>query len=284
MSTIDLVKLNVWLDVIFSTLWFVVVAVLAFHFVLGWVTGRAQKKWLKHQWPEHDWAPPPAPKIMHAQHMTMMLILGFTGMYIRFPFFTGGRVAMRYIHYFAMTVVTINLIWRFWYAFYSKQRDWREFAIGRKDAESFLGVAMYYAYLSNKKPHVAKYNVMQKGSYIFFALLMILQAFTGFALLTFNIPILHVTPRFLLVGWWLGAFLGSVDLAGWYARTAHYIINWLFIVLTTVHVYLSASEDVPCTLDFFGLKKLPVNPDAFGHGHHAPEPETNVAPVLTEAE
>ena len=55
------------------------------------------------------------------------------------------------------------------------------------------------------------------------------------------------------MGWWLGALLGSTDLAGWYARTAHYLINWLFIVLTTIHVYLSVTEDFPAFLDFFGL-------------------------------
>lgn len=285
MLAITLVELNVWLDVVFATIWVVAAGALVVHFTAGWVTGRAQKKWLKGQWPEHDYAPPPTPKVMHAQHMFMMIVLGFTGMYIRFPFFAGGRVAMRYLHYFAMIVVTVNLIWRIWYAFWSKQRDWREFAIGRKDVESALGVIMYYTYLSNKKPHVAKYNVMQKGSYQFFLILMVLQAFTGFALLTFKLPILGVTPRFALVGWWLGSLVGSTDLAGWYARTAHYIINWLFIILTTVHVYLSATEDIPVTLDFFGLKKLQTVP-AHGHGHddHVPESEPHVAPVLTEAE
>lgn len=278
MSKIGLTTLNVWLDVIFSTLYVVVVIALAIHFIAGWATGRAQKKWLKHEWPEHDWSPPPTPKIMHAQHMTMMLILGFTGMYIRFPFFQGGRTAMRYIHYFAMIVVTINLVWRFWYAFYSKQRDWREFAIGRKDAESALGVILYYAYLSNKKPHVAKYNVMQKGSYLFFAVLMVMQAITGFMIWRQPLP-------------FIGSFQGLVAGLGgallvWYIRTTHYIINWLFIIMTTVHVYLSATEDVPCTLDFFGLKKMQISPNAHGHGHddHAPEPEPHVAPVLTEAE
>ena len=62
-----------------------------------------------------------------------------------------------------------------------------------------------------------------------------------------------MSPRDLLLGWWLGALLGSTDLAGWYARTAHYIINWLFIILTTIHVYLSVTEDFPAFLDFFGL-------------------------------
>ena len=62
-----------------------------------------------------------------------------------------------------------------------------------------------------------------------------------------------MTGRDLIVGWWAGTLLGSTDLAGWYARTIHYVINWLFIVLTTIHVYLSVTEDFPAFLDFFGL-------------------------------
>ncbi len=33
----------------------------------------------------------------------------------------------------------------------------------------------------------------------------------------------------------------------------HYIVNWLFIILTTIHVYLSVTEDFPAFLNFFGL-------------------------------
>ena len=47
--------------------------------------------------------------------------------------------------------------------------------------------------------------------------------------------------------------MGSVDLAGWYMRMIHYVLNWLFIILTTIHVYLSVTEDFPAFLNFFGL-------------------------------
>ena len=71
----------------------------------------------------------------------------------------------------------------------------------------------------------------------------------------------------------LGAFgtgVGSTDLAGWYVRTGHYILNWLFIIMTTVHFYLAFTVDIPCALDFFGLKPLEVKPGA--HGEHGHEP------------
>ncbi|MBE0476404.1 MAG: cytochrome b/b6 domain-containing protein [Coriobacteriia bacterium] len=269
----DLLQINVTLDILFVVVYIAVWLFLGWHFTWDIKTGRFHKKWVEGKWPEHDHGPPPAmPKILHATHMFSIIFLGISGMYIRFPFFSGGRVFMRYTHYFFMIVVTINLVWRVWYAFWSKNRDWREFAITKKDASTALGVLKYYGYLSNEKPHVAKYNVMQKMSYLLFLGMMVLQAYTGFALVTQKF-IFGFSPRDLLVGWWLGGLLGSVDLAGWYARTLHYVLNWAFIIMTTIHVYLSATVDIPVTLNFFGLKDLEPHP----HGEPLPEP----APVAT---
>jgi len=272
-SEIDLTQLNVWLDVVFTTLYPVVVVALIVHFVISIPTGRFKKTWIDGHWPEHDEPHPPAlPKFLHFQHLAMMFVLGFTGFYIRFPFFDGGRTTMRYIHYVAMIVVVVNLIWRFYYAFGSRRRDWRAFAITGRDARSALGVALYYAYLAKTKPHTDKYNVMQKGSYLFFAVMMIVQALCGFSLLEFwTIPVINVTPSFVLVGWWLGPIVGGTAMAVAYMRILHYFLTWLFIIMTTVHVYLSATVDIPVTLDFFGLGKHEED-ESHGHGPHVPEP------------
>ena len=260
-----LTQLNVWLDVGFTALYAAILVGLSVHFLGNILTGRAKRRFVGWEWPHHEGGPiPAAPKLMHFQHVAAMITLVISGMYIRFPFFNGGRTAMRYVHYVAMTVVILNLIARLWYAFSSRRRDYREFAVNGRDITTAPMVIAYYLFLipPEKKPHLGKYNVMQKGTYIIFVPLLILQALTGLALLTFTIPFTGalnvfghtgITPRDLLVGWWLGAWVGSIDLAGWYARTAHYLINWLFIVLTTIHVYLSVTEDFPAFLDFFGL-------------------------------
>ncbi|MDZ4065075.1 MAG: cytochrome b/b6 domain-containing protein, partial [Coriobacteriia bacterium] len=184
----NLVQFNIWLDTIFVIIYVCVWLFLAWHFSMSIIKGRFRKSFIEGHWPEHDSRPPGLPKFIHAQHMFMMILLGISGMYIRFPYFSGGRIAMRYIHYFAMIVVTINLVWRVWYAFWSKARDYKEFAIGKKDVASLGGILKYYGYLSNEKPHVAKYNVAQKAVYDIFLLMMVLMAFTGFAL---------VTPKFI---------------------------------------------------------------------------------------
>ncbi len=283
---IGLTQLNVWIDVIFTVLYVVIVVALSGHFLGNILTGRAKSRFVNWEWPHHEGGPiPTAPKIMHFQHVAAMIALGVSGMYIRFPFFNGGRTAMRWVHYIAMTIVIVNLVARLWYAFASKRRDYREFAITKRDITTAPKVILYYIFVKPSKPHLGKYNVMQKMTYSIFVPLLIAQAFTGLALLTMRVPLVNASPRELLVGWWLGAMLGSVDMAGWWMRTAHYLINWLFIVLTTIHVYLSVTEDFPAFMDFFGLSFLgPAHHEEGGHEHdhggHELLPGTETAPAL----
>jgi len=255
------------LDYVFMALYVVVLAVFAFHFFMSIPMGRFRKKWIEGKWPEHDEPHPPAlPKYIHFQHLGMMFVLGFTGLAIRFPFIQGGRMTLRYIHYVAMVIVIATFIWRLWYAFASKRRDWRAFAITKRDAKSLIGVAAYYSFFSNSKPHTDKYNVMQKGTYLLFALLMAVQALCGLALLEFwKIPFIGITPSSLLLGWWLAPMVGGVAMAVAWMRTLHYAITWIFIIVVTVHMYLSATEDIPVTMDFFGFGS---HDEAEGdHGH-----------------
>jgi Ni,Fe-hydrogenase I cytochrome b subunit len=135
---------------------------------------------------------------------------------------------------------------------------------------STIGVLMYYAFISNKKPHTAKYNVMQKAAYLMFALFMLVQVFCGFALLEFwKVPIIGLTPSNILLGWWLAPMVGGLAMAVAWMRILHYTMTWMFILLTTIHVYLSATEDIPVTLDFFGFGKEHEEE----HGHEtAPAP------------
>ena len=267
----NLIQINVWLDFAFSAIYVCVLLFLGWHFSMFVIKGRFRKAFIEGKWPEHDSRPPATPKVLHAFHMVSMIILGVTGMYIRFPYFTGGREFMRNTHYVFMIIVIAVLIWRVWYAFYSKTNaDWREFAIGKKDLATALGVLKYYGYISDNKPHVAKYNVMQKMSYVLFLAMMVMQAITGLLIWRLQLPIIHVS-----------IYSGTAALVGatgvWMIRMVHYVLNWGFIIMTTVHLYLAFSVDVPCALDFFGLKELEVNEGAHGHGHAEETPAFSTA-------
>lgn len=268
---------NISLDAIFFTLYPIVALALGVHFFFNIITGRAYRRFVKWEWPHHTASIPFTPKFLHFQHVAMMFLLGFSGMYIRFPFFDGGRSPMRWVHYFAMVVVTINLFWRLWYAFSSRQRDYREFAITGRDIRALFAVVGYYIFVRKTKPHLGKYNIMQKSVYIMFAPMLMLQALTGFSLLTVPLPFIGFTPRELLVGWWLGPLVGGTALAGAWARLAHYLLNWLFIVFTTIHIYLSITEDGAAFLRFFGLGWIDeARARRAGIQHEAEQPEQRV--------
>lgn len=260
MTLPNLPAIYVWVDTIFVALYVCVWLFLIWHFSMFVIKGRFRKAFIEGNWPEHEARPPLAPKLAHAFHMFGMIILGFTGMYIRFPFFYGGRSLMRNIHYVVMIIVILTLIWRVWYAFRSKTNaDWREFAIGKPDIDTALGVLAYYGYVSDSKPHVAKYNVMQKMSYNLFLYMMIVQVITGLLIWRTPLP---------LIGSMYGLTTALLTASGvvW-IRLFHYILNWGFIIMMTVHAYLAFSVDVPCMLDFFGIKAMEVHPDSHGHGH-----------------
>ena len=274
----------------FTLLYSVIVIALCGHFLGNILTGRAKRRFVGWEWPHHEGGPiPAAPKLMHFQHVAAMIALAVSGMYIRFPFYNGGRSVMRWVHYVAMVIVIANLAMRLWYAFSSRRRDYREFAITKRDITTAPKVILYYIFVKPSKPHLGKYNVMQKSTYIIFVPLLIIQAITGFALLTYTVPFTQtvtffghagVTGRDVIVGWWAGSLLGSTDLAGWYARTIHYVVNWLFIVLTTIHVYLSVTEDFPAFLDFFGLSFIEKKEE---EDHHV-ELGYDEAPVVAGSE
>ena len=98
-SAIELAQVNVWLDVVFTTVYVVAVVGLTGHAIGNTLVGRFKKRFVEWGWPAHEGPPIPfLPKFMHIQHLICMFILGFSGMYIRFPFFDGGRTTMRYVH------------------------------------------------------------------------------------------------------------------------------------------------------------------------------------------
>jgi Ni/Fe-hydrogenase 1 B-type cytochrome subunit len=275
-----LTTINVWLDIVFTGLYAFLLVALLFHFFLYVKTGRFNRSFIQGIWAEHDTRPPAAPKVLHFVHMISMIILGASGMYLRFPYFYGGRTFMRDTHYVFMVIVIVVLIWRILYAFFSKTNaDWREFAIGKKDLQSTLGVLAFYGYFSNDKPHVAKYNVLQKLSYNMFLYMMILQAITGLALLKWNVPFINVTVSQAMIGWNIGVLVGSASFALWIVRTVHYVLNWAFILMTTIHLYLAGHVDAPVVLDFFGVQELQL---VEGHGHDD-VPATPAAPAAAEA-
>lgn len=216
---------------------------------LNTVTGRFKKKWVLWQWPAHEEVVPPSPKVMHGVHLTAMIVLGLSGLYIRYPAFYGGREIMRYLHYIAMYIVVANMVSRIYYAYLY---DGKEFLLTKKDIMNTPNVLLYYAHLRAHYPHLAKYNPMQKMTYsLFFPGFMIIQAISGFALLW---------PKYVL--FLVAAPAGGLASAVAFARVAHFFSAMMLIMFTGIHMFLALNENFPSFLDFFGI--VPITE---GHGH-----------------
>lgn len=247
-------NLYIWIDSIVFPLWAFIGIAFAFHFLGNILTGRAGNRFIRWQWPKHDHLPPLAPRLAHLTHVICMFVLAITGLYIHLPFAVGLglRTTMRWVHYVAIILVTINLIYRLWYAFFSQQRDFREFGLRWIDIKAMPATVLYYIFVANDKPHLSKYNPLQRMTYTLFPILLVFQALTGFA-------IAFPTPFF----GWASGFFGISSAAAW-ARMIHYLLNWIFIVFTTIHVYLSVTEDFPAFILFF-FQIPPKHDDEEGH-------------------
>lgn len=262
-----LAAVNIWVDIIATVMVAIGIFFWAFQITGNFVTGRFKRKFIGKEWPHHDHIIPKSPKLLHATHVISMIALGVSGVYTRFPFFAGGRDTMKLVHFIFMYLVVINFVMRIYYAFV---KDSVEFKIGMKDVLNAPKVLLYYMFVKRSYPHIAKYNVMQKMTYgIAFPSLMVVQAYTGFALMW---------PTILLG--WAGDFVGGVAAAAAWARLLHFFCAIAFLMLTMIHVCLSFVEDYPALLMFFGLAKQEVHGE---HEHEHAHEDKHLQPDTAEA-
>ena len=187
-------------------------------------------------------------RIMHWLHLVSIIVLVFTGFYIHGPFFAGAMGVMRNLHFIFMFVLILNAVVRVYWAFFGagsaetggrvKRRDAAFFGPQRENRGTIVGTLKYYTFLQPTAPDVVKYNGLQKGTYVFWLLLIVLQAITGFALWTPTMAFFQP----------LTYALGGLN----YMRGYHYLIMWLFIITTLIHIYLAVMHWDEFLMMFFG--------------------------------
>ena len=161
---------------------------------------------------------------------------------------------MRDLHFVAMWLVIINLAIRLVLLFTLKTAnvkgtrevagDWATSAPQPENRHQFWETIKYYLFLRKTHPISGKYNPLQKLAYLAMQLLLVLQAITGFA-------IYGKTDQ--LFGS-LTTMVGGLMIM----REVHYFIMWAFILITMIHVYLSAAEDVEALPLMFAGKETPL--------------------------
>ncbi len=176
----------------------------------------------------------PLPTVVtHWVHLVAVGVLIWTGFFISLPFYSGSMANNRTFHlifaWVLLSTATVRLYWAFvgFSAPPGSQQeipDYKFFAPQAENRGKLLPTLQYYLFLRRTHPKTAKYNPLQKGTYIFWGSLIVAQTITGFELWTptasFFSPLTYA--------------LGGPD----NVRIIHYLIMWLFIVTVALHIYL----------------------------------------------
>jgi thiosulfate reductase cytochrome b subunit len=237
---------DIWVDVLAVIIISIGIAFCIFQIIGSFVSGRLQDKFRGKQWPKLEEFIPALPKLLHGALAICVISLGISGLYLRFPFYENGYVAMRQIHHLFMLPLVLIFVLRIYYAILI---DADEFSIRHKEIRDSIKIVLYHAFIMSKYPRYARYNILQKMMYaVFFPVLTIVLILSGFSLL------------------WPDALLGwLVDLFGGLAMTITLavLIHWIAAVsmatLTIIHVCLSFIEDLPTFMIFIGLSEQPWN-------------------------
>lgn len=190
----------------------------------------------------------PAPAmVMHWLHLVSMIALIVSGLYIHQPFVPGLMSLMRGSHIVFMWLLIIVAIARVIWAFVGRSSshglretvpDRTHFGWQRENRGTFWPTVGYYLFLRRNPPEGAKFNTLQKLTYVFWLVLIVLQALTGFMLWD------ATQELFRSLTYSLGG--------PYYVRVVHYLIMWVFIITTLVHVYLSAMHREVLSLMLWG--------------------------------
>lgn len=187
--------------------------------------------------------PVPA-RAMHYVHLLSILILIATGFFIYKPNFSLFGLSMhmvRIIHYYAAFIIVLNLVARFYWSIFGAAKDIGDFLPKKENRGKLFSLIAYYAFMRKSRPATAKYNTLQKSTYVFWFFLLIFQAITGFALLW------NMDPAWASLVASVGG-LGNMHMI-------HYLVMWLFIVTAMVHIYLVLFEEFNSSkLMFLGIE------------------------------
>jgi Ni/Fe-hydrogenase b-type cytochrome subunit len=186
---------------------------------------------------EHPW---PA-VIMHWLHLLAFFVLIATGLAIHAHSNALGTIGfVRQLHFVVMYVFVLTTISRVYWAFAGtgsaaggqlrKTGDWRFFGLAWSDIKAFPQWIAYYLFLRKTKPHLVKYNPLQKLTYlILFPVGILVMALSGFAMFAPTAP---------AMAWFANIFGGLNGV-----RLMHFWTMWLLIVFFMIHLYLVIVEE-----------------------------------------
>jgi len=172
----------------------------------------------------------------HWVRVVAIAILIFTGLYIHWPFISGGpdstiMASMRFFHFVAAYALILGLVIRIYMAFKSTfDADWKDFSLveNLKNTPDVLG---YYLFVKGSHKEYRKYNPLQALAYLFTGVVIILTALTGAAIYHGRLFLIFPADSFR----WVNSIFGGES----YTRIWHILFMWYFIIFVLIHMYLA---------------------------------------------
>lgn len=182
-------------------------------------------------------------RIDHWVRVFVLIVLTVSGFYLQSPWGeTSGPYTpnqwpmmawMRFAHFVAAYLLILGLVVRVYLAFNSKfDADWRDFGIWR-NLRDIPDIAAYYLFAKPGHKKYRRYNPLQALTYLFWVVLLVVQALTGFALYRGSVFGLWQAPEQFF---WVQHLLGGNG----NTRLVHQLAMWIFLITAGVHVYMSA--------------------------------------------
>lgn len=192
--------------------------------------------------------------ITHYINLICMILLICSGILIHYPFIAGTMGVCRGLHIFCGIVLVINCIVRIIFAFTIKtapaegtrqtETDIKSWLPGDDNRHQFIQWIKFYLFMRKDHPLGAKYNPLQKLSYILVAVLILAMGYTGLCLWSTTANIGIFAAGTAAVG-------GAMSM-----RIIHYFGMFVFIIFMIIHVYLAVSEGgIPVVKMMFSHKE-----------------------------
>ena len=179
--------------------------------------------------------------LLHWAHLLSFFWLILTGLVIHAHSGLLGTIEFAHeTHSLVMPIFVLTTVVRIYWAFAGagsaslgglvRHRDWRWFGLSWADWKALPQWLAYYLFLRKTRPHVVKYNPLQKLTYVaLFPLGILVISLSGFAMFP---------PTAAAMGWYT-AMLGGLNAV----RLVHYMTMWVLIVFFMIHLYLVVVEE-----------------------------------------
>nr|WP_295971448.1 Ni/Fe-hydrogenase, b-type cytochrome subunit [uncultured Bacillus sp.] len=185
-------------------------------------------------------------RVFHWLNALAIVLLIVTGIYIGNPFLSSTVPEeayysyvmgwVRYIHFFAAFVFTLNLLVRlYWSIKGNKFTTVHPF----KSAfwKGMFETIKYYLFMKNNKQHYIGHNPLAQLSYlIIIGLGSIVMVLTGFYLYAEPQPESVLGKMFS----WVPVLFGDTSFS---IRSMHHVVAWLFVIFIVVHIYMAIRDD-----------------------------------------